>query len=244
MRVIERGAADACLTGGAEYKLNPMAFLRQVFAGRLADVAGDADPAAIVRPFDPRACGTVIGEGGGILVVEAADTAAQRGAKAYARVAGFAARQSACRDAAGLHPAPDDHSLAEAICAALDDAKVNTGAIDAIVPLGSSIAEVDETEAAALRAALGERAATTPLITTTPFAGNCIAGNGAVAISVAAKALLEQHLPARLNTQGGRGLMAEAAAAQPAALRTILVLTTSQGGQTAAVVLTRANGSH
>src|SRR5690606_15661492 len=35
LRVIQRGAADACFCGGAESKVNPMTFYRQVLTGRL-----------------------------------------------------------------------------------------------------------------------------------------------------------------------------------------------------------------
>ncbi|MEC9234600.1 MAG: beta-ketoacyl synthase N-terminal-like domain-containing protein [Planctomycetota bacterium] len=70
-RVISRGHADLCLSGGAESKINPMGMLRQQFAGRLAEVGPDVDPARIVRPYASDAAGGVLGEGGGILVLEA-----------------------------------------------------------------------------------------------------------------------------------------------------------------------------
>jgi 3-oxoacyl-[acyl-carrier-protein] synthase II len=240
MRVIERGAAECCLTGGAEDKLNPMAFMRQYFAGRLADAGPDQEPASIVRPFDDAARGTVVGEGGGILVLEALEAAQRRGARIYATVSGFAARQSACADAAGLAPAPGDESLADALRGALDEAGVDRAEVDAIAPFGSSIPHVDEAEASAIRAVLGARAATVPVITTIPNVGNCNAGNTAVALSVAARALREQRLPARLGGAGSsRGLNAGAAPSTAAPLRNVLVFTMSQGGQNAAAVLSR-----
>ncbi len=84
IRVIQREAADACLSGGAESKVNPMSMLRQSFAGRLAPTNGDQDPTTVIRPFDPGATGTVNGEGGGLIVVEAAEIAEQRGREPYA----------------------------------------------------------------------------------------------------------------------------------------------------------------
>ncbi|MEE2972815.1 MAG: beta-ketoacyl synthase N-terminal-like domain-containing protein, partial [Planctomycetota bacterium] len=103
MRVIQRNAADACLSGGCDSKLNPMALLRQQFAERLA-VTGDDDEAArtVVRPYATEAQGTLAGEGGGILVLEALDSVATRGGRAYAEVAGFGAAQSACPDTVGM----------------------------------------------------------------------------------------------------------------------------------------------
>ncbi len=76
-----------------------------------------------------------------------------------------------------------------------------------------------------------------PLITTVPNVGNCAAGAGAVSLCVAAKALKEQKLPARLNTEGAEGLDADACPARDAELNHLLITTTSQGGQNAAIVL-------
>ncbi len=98
---------------------------------------------------------------------------------------------------------------------------------------------VDAAEGAAIRSVFGDRAASIPLITTIPNAGNCAAGAGAVALCVAAKALKEQKLPARLNTAGAEGLDADACPARDAELNHLLITTTSQGGQNAAIVLKR-----
>jgi 3-oxoacyl-[acyl-carrier-protein] synthase II len=236
MRVIDRGSADACLSGGAEYKLNPMAYLRQHFAGRLAKTNGEAD-ATVARPFDPSATGTVLGEGGGILVLEAGDSAEARGVKPYAEVEAFAATQSFCPDTVGLELPPDGESIADAMQIALDQAKLAPADMDAIVPFGSSIPSVDAAEASAIRAVFGERAASVPIITTVPNIGNCAAGNGAVGVCVAARCLREQKLPARLHTTGAEGLDANACPSRDAALDRILIVTTSQGGQNAAIVL-------
>ena len=52
LRVIQRGAAEACFCGGAESKLNPMAYIRQEFTGRLVDTSGLGDGAG-PRPSSP-----------------------------------------------------------------------------------------------------------------------------------------------------------------------------------------------
>ena len=98
MRVIGRGAADACLSGGAESKVNLMAVLRQQFAGRLAKAGIGDEASKVVRPFAANAIGGVPGEGGGILVLEAAESAQARGGAALAELAGFGASQSFCPD--------------------------------------------------------------------------------------------------------------------------------------------------
>ena len=93
LRVIQRGAADLCFCGGAESKLNPMAYLRQQMLGRLNTKDND-QPQAAVRPFSATAAGTVLGEAGAIVILEALDSFKERldqdsSIRAYAEVLGF-----------------------------------------------------------------------------------------------------------------------------------------------------------
>ena len=237
MRAIQRGAADACLTGGAEFKINPLGVFRQCAAGRLL-----CDTEQVVRPFDDRADGTLLGEGGGILVLESAESANARDARVYAEVAGFAATQSRCEDAAGLRIREDDEALAVAMRLALEQAGIEADAIDAIAPLGCGIINSDAAEMRAIIATFGDRAASVPIITTVPNVGNCAAGAGAISLIIAAKCLETQMLPARLNTPNAAGTDASLCEARDASVQYIMVCTTSQGGQNAVVILKRAGG--
>lgn len=239
MRVIRRGAADACLSGGAEDKLNPMAFMRLHFADRLAATAPEDDPASIVRPFSPDARGTVAGAGGAILVLEALDAALGRGARPAAEIVGFAATQNVCPDTVGLRIPAEGETLSAAIRLALSRGGITADEVDAIVPFGSSIPAVDALERHALRTVFGARTPTIPLVTIVPTIGNTHAGSAAVSVAVAARMLRERMLPARLNTAGITDLDANATAARTASLEHVLVLSTSQGGQNAAVLLRR-----
>ncbi|MSR42292.1 MAG: beta-ketoacyl-[acyl-carrier-protein] synthase family protein [Phycisphaerales bacterium] len=238
-RVIERGAADACLSGGADSKLNPMAYLRQELAGRLAICPVDADATTIIRPFDASAAGTLVGEGGGILVLEALDTATLRGARVLATLSGTGASQSYCEDTVGLVPGINGESLADAIEAALHDAQLQPGDIDAAIPYGCGVAAIDAIEADALVRVFGARAATLPLVTLAPCIGATVSGFGAIAVAVAAKCVMEQRLPARLNSNKTNGVLATAAPSQAAALRHVLVFTPSLGGQNSAAVISK-----
>ncbi len=241
MRVIRRGDADACLSGGAESKVNYMGLLRQTFANRLAAVATGGDGVAAVRPFDASATGTVLGEGGGILITETFDSAHARGARAIAELTGFAARQCSCIDTVGVDLSDAAQDIASAIEGALHDAQTQASEIDAIVPLGSGIPTVDQAEAAALRLIFGERLLRLPLVTLAPQVGICGAGASALAACVAAQCLSEQRLPARLSTAGSAamGVESDARASCSATLRNVLVTSTGMGGQSAALVLRR-----
>jgi 3-oxoacyl-[acyl-carrier-protein] synthase II len=240
MRVIQRGAADVCLTGGCDSKLNPMALLRQQFADRLVET-GDDDAAAqsAVRPYAADAAGTLVGEGGGILVLEAIDSMQARGGKAYAEVAGFGAAQSGCPDTVGMQFDDDDPGIESAIRQAIRSAGLEPADISAVVPSGSGIPALDAADRRAMNAVFGDRLSTIPLMLPVPQFGVCGAGVGAVSMALAAKAVAEQTLPARLNADAIDGLDAAAAPSRAADLKAVLVFTTSLGGQTAAVVLTR-----
>lgn len=241
MRVIERGGADACLSGGAEYKHNHMGLLRQTYAKRLAETRADEDGGAVVTPFDPAARGTVLGEGGGIIVVEAEEAASARCATAYAVVAGFGSTQSFCKDTVGVDVGDNGEGIADAMHVALESAKIKPEQIDAVAPMGMGAKHVDAMEASALASVFGDRVNEIPLITTTPNVGLCCAGHGALQTIAAAKAMREQRLPARMNTNNTNGMNAAKAESKPANLRHMLVVSTSLGGQNVALVLSKPN---
>ena len=240
MRVIQRGAADMGFCGGAESKLNPMAYYRQVLAERLTPEGND-DPQSAVRPFEEGASGTVMGEGGGILILENAETAQQRGARTYAELVGFAAGHSIHPEGHGLEPEPDGEGIAAVIRNALRDAELSAEDIDLIAPLGTAIPGFDRAEANAIRTVFGDRAGEVPVFSATPYVGNCGAGTGAMAAAVAARALAEQTVPARINCDRPlEGLNVTTSEAKPAELNHALVVSPSLGGQNVALVLKRA----
>jgi 3-oxoacyl-[acyl-carrier-protein] synthase II len=240
VRVIQRGAADACLSGGVESKVNPMCFLRQIHAKRLIDIEQPVDdPATLLRPFDTQASGTIPGEGGGVLVLEAREAADARGATPLAAIRSFACTQTVSDDTVGLDLPPDGASIADAMEMALQRAGMKAGAVDAVVPLGAGIASSDRAEAAAIGHVFGDRTGAVPIVTLTPNVGNCHAGAGGVAVAVAVQCLREQKLPARLSSTNVPGLNAQACDAGDANLNTIMVTTTSQGGHNVAIILTR-----
>ena len=240
MRIIERGDADLEFCGGAESKLNPMAFYRQISTGRLTTKANDA-PAGAVCPFDAEASGTAIGEGGGIITLEAHETATARGAKIYAELVGYGGSHTIYPQGHGLEPDPEGKGIAAAVRAALRNAKLSPDDIDLIIPTGSAIPAYDRSEAAALKSVFGDRLGQIPLWSSKPYVGNCGAGAGGVDTALASMMLTEQTLPARINCNSPiEGLAAASAPSHAAALNHVLVLTTSLGGQNAALILKKA----
>ncbi|MEM1107917.1 MAG: beta-ketoacyl synthase [Planctomycetota bacterium] len=231
LRVIQRGQADLCFCGGAESKLNPMAFLRQVMTGRLV---GDAETP--VLPFDENATGGALGEGGGIVTLECVDAFEQRGGdpgKVYAEVLGFGASQTVNRETKNRTPDAEGRGIVNAVQAALREAELEPDAIDVVVPFGLGHPDWDGPEAAALRTLLGDRLASVPVVAPKANVGNLGAGSGGYDLCVAAQILKSQQLPATHRPTPLAGLGATSADK----LDVALVFATGLGGQNTAIVL-------
>lgn len=239
-RVIERGDADVCFSGGAESKINMLGLLRQYYTEMIATTTPDMDPQSIVQPFGAAATGSLPGEGAAILMVESIETALDRGARVYAEIAGFGATQSADLSACPPKPDASGDGLADAIEQALNDASTQADAIDAIVPMGCGDATYDAAEAAALRTVFGLHLPRIPLVTTKPNVGLCAAATSALDVAVGALCVHHQALPARIMPgQAIDGLDAGPAKQRDARLEYVLVCGSGLGGQNTAVILKR-----
>ncbi|MBY0311481.1 MAG: hypothetical protein K2W85_05385 [Phycisphaerales bacterium] len=234
MRIIERGAADMCFSGSVESKLNPMGLLRLDFADRLAHLTTVPEGQTVVSPYDPNTRGGVLGEGGGIVILENAQTAAKRNAKVYAEAVGFGGSHSDARYSAG----ENDEGFGYAIENALEDAGITPEQVDLIVPMASGVPELDRPELGALRRTFGARLASIPLVTIQPNVGNCVAGAGGLQVVVGAMCLHTQTIPARIHAgRAASGIDAGPSPSRSAKLEYALLCSGSLGGQNAAVVL-------
>ncbi|NLX12849.1 MAG: beta-ketoacyl-[acyl-carrier-protein] synthase family protein [Phycisphaerales bacterium] len=192
-RTITRGDADVCICGGAESKLNPMGLLRQELLGRLSR---SNDPGTACRPFDIAHDGTVISEGGGLLILEELEHAKARGANIYAELVGFGASSNTHN----WHtPDPQGRGIALAIRKALKDAEVDADSIDMLATFGTGIVEHDQSEARGVRTVLGARAGEIPAMAIKGAIGNNGAGSGAIDLAVAALCLKNNTIPPAAN---------------------------------------------
>ena len=183
------------IAGSAEAKVNAMAFMRQTFLKRLCTTGNDA-PGAACRPFDAAHNGTVLGEGGGLVVLEELERARARGARIYAEFAGFGA---ACDPDAIELTAANVGSLDLAVRRALKDAGVSAADVSAIAAHGTGVPAEDARESTAWRAALGDRAATAPAFALSGSIGALFAGAGGVLAAAAAMTLHDQSVPPTVN---------------------------------------------
>jgi nodulation protein E len=142
------------------------------------------------RPFSKDRQGMMLGEGGGILILESLDSAQARGAKIYAELAGF----GMSADAKDI-TTPDAGGMARAIQAALDDAKISGHEVDYINAHGTGTRANDTTETQALYQVLGQRAATVPTSSSKSMFGHLLGGAGALESVATVLALRDQIAP-------------------------------------------------
>ncbi len=190
---IARGDADAAIAGGAESKINPPGLLRQSLLRRLA-TGGNDNPAAACRPFDAGHAGTVIGEGGGLLIFEELDAARRRSARIYGEVVGL----GAATDPVAM--APDgEHcgNVGLAAAKAMDAAGITADQLGLVIAHGTGIPHEDRLEAEALRKTLA--GADVPIVSLMGAVGNAFAGAGGLSLVAAATALADQTVPASVN---------------------------------------------
>jgi 3-oxoacyl-[acyl-carrier-protein] synthase II len=187
--MIQSGDAVAVLAGGAEATLTPLA--TAAFAAMEA-----TSKTGISRPFDARRDGFVMGEGAGVLVLEDADAARDRGAAVLGEVLGYAATSDAHHLTA---PEPEGRGAAEAIRRALKDAELTPADIDYINAHGTSTPLNDRAETNALKDALGDHAAQVPVSSTKSAIGHLLGAAGAVEAVATVQALAERVAPPTLG---------------------------------------------
>lgn len=178
VRAIRRGELDVALAGGVEGPLSENSARMWDECGLLAPVDPES-PASGARAFAGDRAGMVLGEAGVLLVLESAERAAARGARVYARLAGFGMATQAAHVAA-----PDAGGQLAAMNAALQDARLSAADVDHVVAEGSGTREGDRAEARALRDCLGERARDVPISATKPIHGNLLGAGCAMSVVV------------------------------------------------------------
>ncbi len=240
-RTIERGAADICICGGAENKVNPMGVMRQLLLGRLSTEYNER-PAEACRPFDASRSGMVASEGGGLMILEELEHARRRGARIYGEIIGFGAAANASH---WMKPQPDGRALSLAISKALAEAKVGPEGINLINTFGVGTKDHDASEAAAIRQVFGDLASSVPVLATKGSLGNNGAGSGAIDLAVTAMAMHRGVIPPSLNTaevDPACGLNVVRGDPIDCRAETALsVAAAMSGGQTAALVIRRCH---
>ncbi len=193
-KIIQRGAADAMITGGVEAVVTSTC-VAGFNAMKALSTRNDA-PEKASRPFDRDRDGFIVGEGSGIIILEALENALERGAHIYAELTGFGMSGD------GYHmtsPAPDGDGMIRCMKAAVDDAGISYGEVDYINAHGTSTQLNDLYETRAVKSVFKDKAYSIPISSTKSMTGHLLGGAGGIETVFTALTIHEGVIPPTIN---------------------------------------------
>jgi 3-oxoacyl-[acyl-carrier-protein] synthase II len=195
--MIRLGRADVVVVGGTEAAVHPLPMA--AFGQMMALSKRNDDPEAASRPWDKGRDGFVLGEGAAVLVLESEEHATARGARVYAEAAG-AGITADSHDIA--QPDPAGRGATRAMAMALREAEMTPGEIAHINAHATSTPQGDLAEAAAIKNALGEDAASDLVLTSTKsMTGHLLGAAGALESLSTVLALHHRVVPPTINLE-------------------------------------------
>jgi minimal PKS chain-length factor (CLF/KS beta) len=218
------------ISGGMDSALCPSGLVTHMTSQRLSRVG---DPRRAYLPFDADASGYVFGEGGAILVLEDAASAAQRDApRVYGEIAGYAATFDPRPGPAG------DSGLRRAADLALAESTLRPADIDVVFADAIAVPALDRHEAEVVAGLFGPYGV--PVTAPKTMTGRLSSGGASLDIACALLAMRDGIIPPTANvTRLAAGCEIDLVTGQPrtAQVRSAMVLATGFGGFNAAMVL-------
>jgi 3-oxoacyl-[acyl-carrier-protein] synthase II len=235
VREIRAGRQDVMLAGGGEHALTELMLLSW---SRLRVLSRRNDePERASRPFDADRDGLVVADAVVLLTLESEAHVRRREGRALAEVIGFGSNTGA------EHlTAPDQASEVAAMRAALEDAGLESGAVDLVVVHGTATRRNDVVEAGALREVFGARSTSPALAALKSLVGHTMGASGAIGAAAAAFALASGTVPPTINLDTPDpqcAISGFSPVAAPRAMRHAMVNAFAFGGHNAVLVLSR-----
>ncbi|MCA0424698.1 MAG: beta-ketoacyl-ACP synthase II [Proteobacteria bacterium] len=194
-RIIALGDADVMVAGGTESPLDRLP-LAGFAACRALSTNFNDEPQRASRPYDRDRDGFVMGEGAGIVVLEALDHAVARGAHIHAEVIGYGMSGDAYHITS---PSPDGDGAFRCMQAALKRAGISAGDLDYVNAHGTSTPVGDEIELGAVTRLVGNAAAEISMSSTKSAIGHLLGAAGAVEAIFSVLAIRDQIAPPTIN---------------------------------------------
>jgi 3-oxoacyl-[acyl-carrier-protein] synthase II len=192
--IIRRGDADAMIAGGSEAAITPMGV--GGFAAMRALSTRNDDPTHASRPFDRDRDGFIIGEGAGVVVLEALDLAIRRHAPIYAELVGYGMSADAYHMTA---PSEDGDGAVRVMQAALCKAGVSPSDVQYINAHGTSTPHNDRIETVALKRCFGDHAHKLAISSTKSMHGHLLGAAGGLEAGISVLAIKHQTIPPTIN---------------------------------------------
>jgi len=238
---IRRGDADIMITGGVEAGIHEATL--GGFASMKALSTRNDDPEAASRPFDVGRDGFVIGEGGGVLILEALESAEARGATPLAELVGYGATADASHITL---PAPGGVGAVGAARRALDKAGIDPSEVDHVNAHATSTAEGDKSELMAIRTIFGDHAPDVSISASKSMLGHTLGAAGAIEGIATILAIREGCVPPTINLdqpdEQGDGLDLTPNVATRREVRVAISNSFGFGGQNTALIFRRWDG--
>lgn len=195
-KIIQRSHAEVMIAGGAEAAITPMGV--GGFAAMRALSTHNDEPTRASRPFDAARDGFVVGEGAGVLILEALEFAERRGAKILAEIVGYGMSGDAYHI---TQPAEEGDGGYRVTLAALKDAGISTDEVGYVNAHGTSTPIGDAIETLALKRVFGARAKQVPISSTKSMTGHLLGGAGGLEAGISVLALRDGILPPTINQE-------------------------------------------
>jgi 3-oxoacyl-[acyl-carrier-protein] synthase II len=192
--IIRRGDADVMVAGGAEASI--FEAIVGAFAAMRALSTRNDDPAGASRPFDNARDGFVVGEGSGVVILEALEHAEGRGAPILAELVGYGATADASHITL---PAPGGIGAVRAARRALEKAGMDVAEIDHVNAHATSTPEGDKAELQAICTIFGEHAGRVPITANKSMLGHTLGAAGALEAIATILTIRDGCVPPTIN---------------------------------------------
>lgn len=232
-KTLSKDRLELILAGGMEAPVTPYSLLCcNTYGGLSCD---NEHPEAAYRPFDKKRSGFVIGEGAGVITMEAIERAKARQANILALISGYA---TTCDGVDRIKPDTSGRELARAIKIALADAKATIEDIDFISLDGLAVQDWDESEVRAIQGVFASRAKDIPVSCPKSMFGNLLGASGALDLIITIQAMEHGLLPPTINLEepapSGLNYVVEP---RECNIRKALIISRGRGGINAVLVV-------
>ncbi|MFA4984822.1 MAG: beta-ketoacyl-[acyl-carrier-protein] synthase family protein [Candidatus Omnitrophota bacterium] len=232
-KTLSKDRLELILAGGMEAPVTPYSLLCCNTYGSLS--CDNEHPEAAYRPFDKKRSGFVIGEGAGVITMEAIERAKARQANILALISGYA---TTCDGVDRIKPDTSGRELARAIKIALADARAAIEDIDFISLDGLAVQDWDESEVRAIQGVFASRAKDIPVSCPKSMFGNLLGASGALDLIITIQAMEHGLLPPTINLEepapAGLDYVVEP---RECNIRKALVISRGRGGINAVLVV-------